>query len=259
MKLKGKVAFISGAGRGLGRASAIAMSREGAKVFCISRTTDELLETVRLCREACGEAAAMAADVSKPGEVEAAFKEAVSSFGGVDILMNNAAIIGPLKHTWKTSQKEWDYALAVDLMGVITCSRLAVPLMLERGGGKIINVISGLAFHALPPLGAYSVAKAGVAHLTRIMAEELRGHNIQVNGLDPGVMDTRMQDEIRAFSREELGDEVYERFHELKSEGLLAPPERSARLALWLASPGSDAVTGENLGAEGYAALGFRD
>jgi len=259
MKLKNKVAFITGAGRGLGRASAIAMAREGAKVFCISRTTDELLETVRLCREACGEAAALATDVSKPAEVEAAFREAVAAFGGVDILMNNAAIIGPLKHTWRTSQQEWDYALAVDLMGVITCSRLAVPLMLARGGGKIINVISGLAFYAMPPLGAYSVAKAGVAHLTRIMAEELKAQNIQVNGLDPGVMDTRMQDEIRSFSREDMGDTAYERFHELKEQGMLPPPERSARLALWLAGPESDRVNGENRGAEGYASLGFRD
>jgi len=258
LKLKGKVAIITGSGRGLGRAAAIAMAREGASVLVLSRTQSEIRETEKTITLAGGRAVSLRADVSKPGDVEKAVGRAVSEFGGLDILMNNAAIIGPIKPLHEVAREDWAYAMGVNLGGAYMFSRASVPHMMRRGGGKIINVTSGLGSMVYPMFGTYSVAKSGLIHLTRVMAAELAGHGIQVNGLDPGVMDTRMQEEVRELGPGALGEKVYQDFLDMKTEGHLRPPGEAARLALFLASADSGSTTGENGDEDFYEGLGYR-
>jgi NAD(P)-dependent dehydrogenase (short-subunit alcohol dehydrogenase family) len=251
MKLDGKVAIVTGAGRGLGKASAIEMAREGASLVILSRTPLELRETAGRITDLGGEILSLRADVSKTKDVEKVVHQTLTRFGKIDILMNNAAIIGPLKPTFKIKEREWIRALDINLKGVYLFSKAVIPHMIKQRWGKIINVISGLGEIVMPPFGAYSVAKAGLIHLTRFVAEELKDYHIQANGLDPGIMDTRMQEEIRASGPEVLGIDLYQQVLGWKKRGELKPPERVARLAVFLASAASDSFTGE-CGTETY-------
>jgi NAD(P)-dependent dehydrogenase (short-subunit alcohol dehydrogenase family) len=255
MRLKGKTAVITGGGRGLGRASAIAMAREGAFVVILSRTGAELRETEKAIG---GNALPIKADVSKPGDIEKAVERALSASGRIDILMNNAAVIGPVKPLHVVDKAEWDEVFGINLRGVYLFSQAVIPRMMKGGAGKIINVTSGLGEMVMSPLGAYSITKGAVNHLTRIMAEELKGRNIQVNCLDPGVMDTRMQEEIRALGPEVLGRGIHKEFMDLKEQGYLDPPEKAAELAVFLASEDSDSMTGKNGTEDYYAQLGYQ-
>jgi NAD(P)-dependent dehydrogenase (short-subunit alcohol dehydrogenase family) len=251
MKLNGKVAIITGAGRGLGRASAIEMANEGASLVILSRTPSELRETAERIKVLGREVLSIRADVSKPGDIKKVVQQALARFDAIDLLMNNAAIIGPLKVLFKVREKEWNGVLDINLRGVYLFSKAVIPHMIKQRRGKIINVISGLGEMVMPPFGAYSVAKAGLIHLTRFMAEELKDYDIQVNGLDPGIMDTRMQEEIRVAGPEVLGLELYRQVLGWKERRELKLPEKVARLAVFLASAASDPINGE-CGTETY-------
>ncbi len=251
MKLQGKVAIITGAGRGLGQASAVAMAKEGATVAIVSRTLSELKRTADMIKCSGGEVLVQKADVSQPKDVEAVVKKALSRFGKVNILMNNAAVVGPIRPLYKLHERDWNKVVNTDLRAAFLFAKAAVPSMIEQGGGKIVNVTSGLGVMVMPRSGIYSIAKAGLIHLTRMLAEELKEYNIQVNGLDPGMMDTMMQEDVRKLGPEVLGQETYEEFIAMKQEGHLKPPEQVARLAVFLASDESVFLTGEN-GTENY-------
>ncbi len=257
MKLKDKVAIITGSGRGLGRACALAFSREGASVVILSRTPEDIAGTAEAIENEGGTVLAVRADVSSPGEVEEVVAEAISVFGRIDILMNNAAILGPPRVFLEICSEDWDQTMDINLKGVFLFSRAVISQMKKLGAGKIINVTSGLAEIVMPPFGAYSVSKAGVNHLTRIMAEELRAFNIQVNALDPGIMDTIMQDKIRQLGPEILGETMAEQFGTFHTDGHLKKPEDIAPLAVFLASGDSDLITGE-IGSElDYSTYGY--
>ena len=258
MKLEGKVAIITGAGRGLGRASAIEMAKEGASLVILSRTPPELRETAKRITDLGGKVLSVRADVSKPKDVEKVVHQTLSRFNKIDILMNNAAIIGPLKSTFKIKGREWNQTLDINLKGVYLFSKAVIPHMIKQERGKIINVVSGLGEIVMPPFGAYSVAKAGLIHLTKFMAEELKDYGIQVNGLDPGIMDTRMQEEIRGAGPGVLGIELYKQVWGWKERGELKPPEKVARLAVFLASAASDSINGQSGTETTYRKWGYR-
>ncbi len=257
-QLADQVAMITGAGRGLGRAAAIAMSREGAAVVLCSRTPSELDETAERIRQTGGRAASVRADISVAKDVQRVTASALRAFGRIDILMNNAAVIGPIKPLWKLRPSEWEELFRINLNGPYLAVRSVVPAMKEQGRGKIINVTSGLAEMVLPRFGAYAVSKAALNQLTRVLAEELRDHGIQVNGLDPGVMDTAMQDAVRGAGPELLGADLYREFVRMKDQGRLKPPEQVARLAVFLASSATDRITGEIGTEHDYGRHGYR-
>jgi NAD(P)-dependent dehydrogenase (short-subunit alcohol dehydrogenase family) len=259
MKLSGKVAIVTGSGRGLGRSFAISMAGEGASVVVLSRTFAEVRETARVIRKSGGRALALRADVSILEDIALVVEKAVSEFGAIDILVNNAGVVGPVGPLHMVEERQWDACVGIDLKAVFLFSRAAVPQMIRQGGGKIINLTSGLAEMVMPPFGVYSIAKGGVNGITRYMAEELRPFNIQVNGLDPGVADTPMQEGIRQYKPEVLGKEIWLMFKRMKDRGELRPPEEVARLAVFLASSESDGITGE-IGTEAhYRKMGYRN
>jgi NAD(P)-dependent dehydrogenase (short-subunit alcohol dehydrogenase family) len=257
MLLKNKVALITGAGRGLGKATAIAMAREGASVALLSRTESELEETASIVEKEGGKALILPVDISDEKTVREAVDKTVSSLGTVNVLVNCAAVIGPAAPIHEVNQDDWNRTLSINLDGVRQICQEVIPHMIQTGGGRIINVTSGLAQIPMPIFGAYSVSKAGLNHMTRIMAEELSSFEIQVNALDPGVMDTSMQEEIRDMGPEILGKGLHDQFLSFKTGGHLIPPGEVAALAVFLASDHSVGITGEIGGAAEYRDFGY--
>jgi len=257
MILKEKVAFISGGGRGLGRAIAMAMAREGARVVIMSRTAKELREVVSLIRGSGGEGDFCEGDVSKPEDVSRGIDKALRGYGGLDILVNNAAVIGPARFLDDADEAAWQKTLNTNLYGAFLCCRAAGLVMRERGSGKIINISSGLGQMAFPRFCAYSVSKAGEIQMTRSLGEEWRPMNIQVNAIDPGLVDTGLQEGVRGLGPGVLGKELHDRFSEYKEKGLLKDPDRVAPLAVYLASSSSDHLSGHFGTLDYYRRLGW--
>ena len=256
MKLVGKVAIVTGAGRGLGRAIALAMSKEGARMAIISRSADELEEPARQMQ---GESFVFTGDVSKPEDVSRMVRETQERFSSIDILVNNAGIIGPVRFVEDSDDRSWRKTLDVNLNGAFFFAKSVVPLMKEKGGGKIINIVSGLGRMPFPRFCAYSVSKAGLIQLTLSLSEELKDLGIRVNAIDPGVMNTKMQQELRSMGVEVLGEVISRHFIEYKKEGHLKDPGEVARLAVFLASSEADHLNGQVGTLNDYRNRGWRD
>jgi NAD(P)-dependent dehydrogenase (short-subunit alcohol dehydrogenase family) len=233
------------------------MAREGASVVIMGRTAKDLLEVVSLIREAGGKGGFCEGDVSKPEDVSRGISEAVRDFGGLDILVNNAAVIGPPRFLEDADATAWQETINTNLYGTYLCCRAAGLVMREQGSGKIINVCSGLGQMAYPRFCAYAVSKAGEIQMTRSLAEEWKAMNIRVNAIDPGLMDTGFQEGVRGMGPGVLGKELHDRFVEFKGKGLLKDPERVAPLAVYLASPAGDHLSGHFGTLDYYRRLGW--
>jgi 3-oxoacyl-[acyl-carrier protein] reductase len=185
-------------------------------------------------------------------------RQTLERFSGVDVLVNNAAVIGPSRFLEDADFEAWEKTIDINLNGAFFCARAVVPAMARQGGGKIISISSGLGQMPFPRFCAYSVSKAGIIQLTRSLSEELKGMNIQVNAIDPGVMDTSMQEQIRALGPSVLGRSIHEHFVEYKETGHLKDPAEVAALAVFLASDEADHLNGYNGTLSDYAALGWK-
>lgn len=257
MELEGKVALVTGGGRGLGRATALALAEQGAKVVVLARSLPEVEETVHLIRQqyGVGRAIAVRADVTQKQDITNAFETARKRWGGVDILVNNAGDPGATKPVVSMTLVEWQRTMDVNLTGVFLCSREAMRDMSRRRWGRIINISSGSAAAAVPGMSAYSVAKAAVEHFTRILAAEGAPLGVMVVALRPGVVDTRMQEDIRSRANEEIPGDLRALFTSYKERGMLVPPERPARLIAFLAGERPGDVSGRVLDAQEVEAL----
>ncbi len=252
-----RVAIVTGGGRGLGKAIAAALAQDGIKVAVASRTREELAKVVDLIRDSGGKAIYFKADVSDAGDVVNLVRQVELEYGGVDILINNAGVVGPVKLLKDVPEDEYDYCMDVNMKGMYLMAREVAPLMIKRGRGWIINVTSGLSSIVLPRLGVYSISKAAVEQFTRVLAEELEPMHIQVNGMDPGVVDNGMQGYLRSLDLHEAGPDIYRTFRELKESGMLREPSEAARLAVFLVSDRAGGVTGEIGDEEHFARLGY--
>lgn len=259
MKLRDRVAIVTGAGSrrqrigggsggsGLGRAGALAFAREGARVIVSDLSEEGGQETVDLIRQAGGEAAFVRADVSDSDQVRAMVRFAVESYGRLDVLFNNAGISGPLAGVADVEDADWDLTMAVNLRGVYLCCKHAIPAMIERTGGSIINMASVGALMGggppfIGPIAAYNTSKGGVVALTRTIAYAYGHMGIRANAILPGSIDTPKGD-VPPQLRQALIDQT--------PLGRIGQPEEVAKVALFLASDDSSFVTGASIVVDG--------
>jgi len=245
-KIDGKVAIITGASSGIGKATAILFAQEGAKVI-VADVADELgEETVKLINEGGGRAIFVHTDVSKAEDVKNLVKTAVDTYGRLDIIFNNAGIEGVSVDTANYPENIFDKVLAVNLKGVWLGIKYAVPELLKNGGGSIINTASVAGLVGFAGLSAYNATKGGIIQLTKTAALEYAKQNIRVNCIAPGVIETPMVDRFLKGQ-----PEAKAAFVQIEPVGRFGKPEEIAKAALFLASDDSSFVTGTVLVVDG--------
>jgi NAD(P)-dependent dehydrogenase (short-subunit alcohol dehydrogenase family) len=249
--LTGRSALITGASRGLGLEICHAYLAAGASVFICSRDTAELerarAELSSRIRDA-DRVGALVADVSDQRQVDALVKAATDRFPELSILVNNAGIYGPKGPIEKVDLQQWARALEVNLIGSVRMARTMIPQFERLGHGKVVQLSGGGATAPLPGLSAYAASKAAVIRFAETLAVELAERRIDVNAIAPGALNTRMLDEVLQAGPEQVGDAFYEKAIEQEQSGG-TPLARGAELAVWLASPASDGITGKLLSA----------
>lgn len=244
-KLDGKVALITGAGSGIGQATAVLLAREGAQVAVADFVSEGGQETVKLIKDAGGQAIFIQADVSNAAGAEKVVTTTVETYGRIDVLHNNAGIQGPFFPTADLPEEDWDKVISTDLKSVFLCSKFTIPVMQKQGGGVIVNTSSTAGLLGLPYVPAYCAAKGGVVQLTKSMALELAAQNIRVNCICPGGTLTPM---MQGWMPPE-GPER-EEFLKNMPGGRPIQPEEIARAVLFLASDDSSAAVGTILAVD---------
>ncbi|MGH8012691.1 MAG: SDR family NAD(P)-dependent oxidoreductase [Candidatus Binataceae bacterium] len=240
-RLSGKVALITGAGGGQGRAAALMFAREGARIVAADVKVEGGNETVRMVREAGGQAEFIATDVSKATQVEAAVRCATSNFGALHIMYNNAAVLHRKDAAVVTLDEEiWHQVLDINLKGVFLGCKYAVPAISAAGGGSIINTSSLAGLLGVGNVHAYTAAKGGVISLTRAVAMAYAKDKVRCNVICPGAVDTPMMAHVLHSENQRLR-QSFERTHPI---GRVGTPEDIAAMALYLASDESSWVTG---------------
>ncbi len=242
--LTGKVALITGAGRGIGRATALELARRGADVALVARSDADIDEVAAAVRALGRRALALRADLADGSAVGGVAPAVAQGLGSVAILVNNAGIVGPFGPLWELDPAEWERALRVNLVAPFLLAHAVVPGMRAAGWGRIVNVSSGAAQHPMERTGAYSTSKAGLDMLTRQLAVELAGTDVAVTAVYPGIVDTTMQASIRAQPAEVVGAATAEQFQRWQAEGALQSPDRPAQLIAALAAADDLSFTG---------------
>lgn len=233
-RLAGKIAIVTGASKGLGKALAVAFAREGAKVVVNSRSEQSIRPVADEVEKAGGEVLAVAADVSKPEGARKLASEAVEEFGKIDVLVNNAGLLGSRVAIEDYPDDEWIAVMEANANGVFFVAKYAIPHLSE--GASVINLVSGASVGARANWGAYSVSKFAVEGFTRNLALELEDRNIRVNAVDPGGMRTQMR--ASAYPDEDPETKL--------------SPEENVAVFLYLASDESQGVTGERFKAQEF-------
>lgn len=263
----GKVALVTGGASGIGRASAIAFARAGAKVVVADCAETEGRETVEVIRAAGSEAAFVRADVSQAGDARALIEKTVATYGRLDCAHNNAGIEGQRARTATCTEENWDRTLAVNLKGVWLCMKYEIPQMLRQGGGAIVNTSSIAGLVGLWKFPAYAASKHGVIGLTKTAALEYARTGIRVNAVCPGVIDTQMveriinrdrgaksSNSINPLRRVWRSAERLAMRHHLKSLapiGRIGTADEVAQTVVWLCSDAASLVTGHALSVDG--------
>jgi NAD(P)-dependent dehydrogenase (short-subunit alcohol dehydrogenase family) len=231
---EGKVALITGASQGLGRALALAFARQGARVVVNARSEESLRPIAEEVEGAGAEVLAVAADVSEGEDVERLVRETVERFGRIDVLVNNAGLLGPRVTIEEYPEDEWRRVIDANLTGPFLVSKAAIPYMPE--GGSIINIVSGVSVEGRAEWGAYSASKFGVEGLTQILAAELEQSGVRANAVDPGGMRTDMR--AAAYPEEDPQTRI--------------TPEENTAVFLYLASDEAREVTGKRFKAQEF-------
>src|SRR5215204_7292158 len=244
----GKVAFVTGAASGIGRAAALAFAREGASVVAADVSEQGNQETARLVREQGGRALAVRCDVTRAEEVKAALAKTVETFGRLDFAFNNAGI-EPRKPapTAEYEDDEWDRILDTNLRGVFLCMKHEIPLILKHGGGgAIVNTSSGAGIIGIKGSPAYTAAKHGVLGLTKAAALDYAAQNIRINAVCPGYIDTPMMERFTGGTAEGRAKVIAE-----EPVGRMGRPEEIAATVVWLCSDAAAFVIGHAMVVDG--------
>jgi NAD(P)-dependent dehydrogenase (short-subunit alcohol dehydrogenase family) len=244
--MEGKVAIVTGAAAGIGRATAIAFAQESARVVVSDVDDTGGEETVRLIRDAGGEAVYVRADVSRQPDVEALIARTVQEFGRLDFAFNNAGIEGESNSTAECSEENWDRVMDINLKGVWLCMKYEIEQMLKQDGGAIVNCSSIAGLTGFPGIPAYTASKHGLLGLTKSAALDYATRGIRVNAVCPGVIRTAMIDRFTGGSRE-----AEEQLVSGEPMGRMGTPEEIASAVLWLCSEGAGFVTGHPLVVDG--------
>lgn len=240
-----KVVLVTGGTSGIGRATALAFAREGARVVVAGRREDEGAESVALIEQAGGAGLFVRADVSIEDEVASMVARAVEVFGGLHFAFNNAGMFLPPAPITETSAESIDRILAVNVRGTALCMKHQVPAIMQSGGGGIVNTASFLGIRAFPGSAIYNASKFAVIGLTKSAAVEFASQGVRVNVVCPGVIDTPMNEQMRA---EESGREFLNGLQPMRRTGR---PEEIAGAVLYLCSPSAGFTTGTTLSVDG--------
>lgn len=244
MRLKGKVAVVTGGGSGIGRATAEIFAKEGAKVAVVDFNAALGRETAQAIKEAGGEACLVQADVADSGQVQQMIEATLSAFEGIDILFNGAGVLA-LGTVLDTDEATWNRVLSINLTGTFLCCKAVLPHMIERGAGTIINVTSSTGAHdAIGNALAYVASKGGVTLLTKAMAIDHAKAGVRVNAIAPGPTDTPMLRSVMSASQ-------IDEFAATLPMGRLGRPEELASTAVFLASDESSFLTGAIVAVDG--------
>jgi NAD(P)-dependent dehydrogenase (short-subunit alcohol dehydrogenase family) len=242
----GKVAFVTGAGSGIGRATALEFARAGAAVVVADRDERSNADTADAIEALSADSLAVTCDVTNSADVEAALARTIDAFGRLDAAFNNAGIEQPVKATADLTEDEWDRIVRVNLRGVFVCMKHEIPLMLRHGGGSIVNTSSGAGVKGFKGQAAYAAAKHGVIGLTRSAALDYAGNGIRINAICPGIIDTEMMGRFT-----EGTEDGRERVIAQEPVGRMGSPDEIASAVLWMCSDSAAFLVGHALVMDG--------
>ena len=245
-EFEGRVALVTGGGSGIGRASAIALAREGAKVVIGNRNVQRGEETVAMIQKAGGTASFKKTDVTVAAEIKALVDHAVKTYGGLDLAFNNAGVEGDVAPLVEQTEASYNAVMDVNVKGVWLSMKYEIPLMLERGGGAIVNCSSVAGLIGFPNMAIYMASKHAVIGLTKVAAIEYSAQGIRINAVNPAVIDTEMVDRLAvglSMKKDELAP--------LHPIGRIGRVEEVAEAVVWLCSGKSSFVTGHSLIVDG--------
>jgi NAD(P)-dependent dehydrogenase (short-subunit alcohol dehydrogenase family) len=243
---QGKVAFVTGAGSGIGRATALAFARAGASVMVADLSEQGSRETARLIEEQGGRTLAVKCDVTRSEDVKAALDKTIAAFGRLDFAFNNAGVEQRNAALADFEEEEWNRIMDVNLRGVFLCMKYEIPLLLKQGGGAIVNTSSGAGVIGIKGGAAYAAAKHGVIGLTKSAALDYAAKNIRVNAVAPGYIATPMMERFTGGSAEGRAKVVSE-----EPIGRMGQPEEIANAVIWLCSDAAAFMVGHAMVIDG--------
>ena len=257
MQLAQRVALVTGAGSGIGKAAALLLAKEGAKIGALGRTQDELKDTVTQIQNAGGEAIPLAADISQPTEMQQAVQQLVDQWGRLDIVFANAGINGVWAPLEELEPEEWDKTINVNLKGTFLTVKYAVPHLKKQGGSVIItSSVNGTRIFSNTGATAYSCTKAAQVAFTKMVALELAEHRVRVNVICPGAISTNIEESTEQRDLDEIREPVeYPEGRIPLTDGKQGSAEQVAQLVLFLASDAASHITGTEMWIDGAESL----